>query len=450
MSLINQVLMDLEQRGAQPVQEPQLHADTTQGKNLLSEIRPVAVPRRPRRRLTIGWLLLLGAVLAVSISLWNSQVPVREMIADARQRIDALLSGSEDVLLSVTGTTPPEKAQAQPQQAVQAQVNAALMVPVFQLSDELANLPTQPKRVATEPRKRAPAVSKKTKAVPVAAALQRKAAPDKTASPAGKQRSVAALRKKPSETSHEAAETTITAKKEVSGPAETGAPSIMKSAANEAPEEIVIPADLAQQPIEKQDRQLTAYERAENTFRQGVASLRKGRISEAEAKFREALAQDRSHMAARQALIGLLVDSGRLADARSVLAEALDANPRQPGLAMLLARLQVESNELGAALQTLERTSPYAGTEADYRAMMAAVLQRTGRHDEAVQQYRDALTLKPGNAVWMMGMGISLRALGENKLAKEVFESAAAKHTLDPNLQAFVEQQQRELEHALN
>jgi MSHA biogenesis protein MshN len=199
-------------------------------------------------------------------------------------------------------------------------------------------------------------------------------------------------------------------------------------------------------PIEKQARQLTPYERAENEFRKGVASLRQGRMSGAEEYFRSAIEEDRSHVAARQALIGILIDAGRNGDAEAVLSEALSLNPRQPREAMVLARLQVERGDLQAAIVTLEGVSAYAGADAGYFSFLAAVFQRASLHEEAAKQYRNALALMPRNAIWMMGLGISLKALGDRDGAKDAFGRAAATGTLSPELQAFVVQQYTALE----
>ena len=219
---------------------------------------------------------------------------------------------------------------------------------------------------------------------------------------------------------------------------------------NEALERIEIPADVPARQIEKQARELTSYERAEIAFRDGVASLRRGRLKEAESQFRLAIEEDRSHAAAQQALIGMLVDARRFAEAEEVLDESLGINPRQPKLAMLLARLQVERGDLDTAVRTLDRVSSYAGTDANFLSFMAAVLQRAQRHDDAVDQYRNALAVMPNNPVWLMGLGISLRTLGEREQAQQAFAAAAAIGTLNPDLQAFVERQQRELRNAVN
>ena len=133
-----------------------------------------------------------------------------------------------------------------------------------------------------------------------------------------------------------------------------------------------------------------------------------------------------------------------------MLAESLSINPRQPRRAMILARLQLESGDLDLAIETLERARPYAGTDAMYLSFLGAVLQRAGRHEEAVSQYRSALAFMPRNALWLMGLGISLRAVGRDGEAMQAFEDAAAIGSLEPGLQAYVEQQRLQLAQVAN
>jgi MSHA biogenesis protein MshN len=217
---------------------------------------------------------------------------------------------------------------------------------------------------------------------------------------------------------------------------------------SEALEETLIPAEVPVLPIARQMRQLTTYELAEIEFRKGVANLRHGRIKDAEAQFRLANEEDRSHVAARQALIGILIEAGRNADAEDVLSESLSINPRQPREAMVLARLQVERGDFDAAIRTLESVSAYAGADAGYYSLLAAVFQRASRHEEAAKQYRNALALMPRNAIWLMGLGISLRALGESNQAQDAFKRAASTGTLSSELQAYVVKQYTELHFA--
>jgi MSHA biogenesis protein MshN len=143
------------------------------------------------------------------------------------------------------------------------------------------------------------------------------------------------------------------------------------------------------------------------------------------------------HDAARQTLVGLLIEARRSDEAMRQLQLGLTLDPRQPALAMLLARLQIEHGESG--IETLARTLPYAAGNGEYQALLAGALQRQQRHREAAEQYQVALRMQPQNPVWWMGLGISLQAEKRNAEALDAFRKAKASGTLSPELQAFVE-----------
>jgi MSHA biogenesis protein MshN len=176
-----------------------------------------------------------------------------------------------------------------------------------------------------------------------------------------------------------------------------------------------------------------------------VTQLQEGRANAAELDFREALKLDPAHNSARQALLGLLLDSGRNADAEQLLRKTLEANPRQPRHAMVLARLEVERGEVTGAINTMVGVLPYVQTDPDFHAFLAALLQREGRHREAADYYRTALRGTPGNGDWAMGLGISLRASNQAAEARDAFQRAIDSKQLSPELQEFVERQLREL-----
>lgn len=182
---------------------------------------------------------------------------------------------------------------------------------------------------------------------------------------------------------------------------------------------------------------------AEAAYRRALASLQEGRVSEAIAGLQAALRISPKHDAARQTLVGLLVEQNRGDEAMGQLQQALTLDPRQPALAMLLARLQIERGKSG--IDTLLRTLPYAAGKGDYAAFLAGALQRQGRYVEAAAQYQAALRTAPANAVWWMGLGISLQANKRNAEALDAFRQARALGTLSPDLQTFVERKIEQL-----
>jgi len=181
----------------------------------------------------------------------------------------------------------------------------------------------------------------------------------------------------------------------------------------------------------------TPSQRAENAYRRALGVLEDGRVTEAIATLQAGLQIDPRHEAARQTLVGLLIEAGRPDDAMRQLQAALAIDARQPALAMLLARLQLERG--GPAIDTLTRTLPYAAGNGEYHAFLAGVLQREGRVHEAADHYQAALKRSPGNGVWWMGLGIALQADKRDAESRAAFTQAQTSGTLSPELQAFVE-----------
>lgn len=385
MSLINQVLQDLEKR----------HASGAELRGLSPQVRPVGEP--PRRRfplLTAGLALVSIVAIAGAFHFWNSSRTHATAL-----RPPAIVNAPVAPALPVPETAPVDSA-----------VQAVLLAPASRLSQELSFIPVEPRpRVAGVREKPAPGPS----------ANQKPGPPREPAAPAPPVAAAPAPPRPP--------EPDPTAE-----PAPPAPPSAQRQTAPSG-------------AIDKQMREMPKGERAELEFRKAVALLRDGRVSAAEQGFRDALEEDPSHVAARQALLGLLLDSGRKDEAEALLRRALELNPRQPRHAMVLARLEVERGELTGAINTLVAALPYVGQDPDYYAFLAALLQRESRHKEAVDYYRAALQTVPGNAVWMMGMGMSLRANNQIADARDAFQRAAESRQLNADLQAFVERQLREL-----
>lgn len=183
----------------------------------------------------------------------------------------------------------------------------------------------------------------------------------------------------------------------------------------------------------------TPKQLSDNSYRRALAALQEGRNSAALAELDKALEIDPRNDAARQTYVSLLLENRRTDDAIRQLRLALGIDPRQPGLAIILARLQLEKG--GPALDTLMKTLPYAANSPDYQAFLAGVLQREQRHTEAADHYRAALQLAPQNAVWWMGLGISLQADQHLPEAREAYNRARSSGGLTPELRGFVDKQ---------
>lgn len=202
---------------------------------------------------------------------------------------------------------------------------------------------------------------------------------------------------------------------------------VVKPDASKAPAEVSQPPSLQQQ--------------AKNEFNKAQQLAQQGKINGAIEGYRSSLLLDAGNDTARQAMIDLLMKSGRKADAERALQLGLKNTPNSSSYSLQLARLLADRNEQAAALEVMQRTLPYAANQAEYQAFYASLLRGQGRHNDAVTYYQKALGLKPGTGEWLMNMGISLQASGRAGEAQDAFKNALETHTLGPQARAFVEKQ---------
>ncbi len=471
MSLINQVLLDLEKR----------HASESELKPLPPYVRAVPAPSRSGVRtivVALGGVLVIVA-LAVFVFLYRSDFapfapsPQSVAVPLAVKPVEPIPTPVEQAPVAAAS------AEVAPAEVAPAQ---AAYTPVSRLSDQLSLVPLPPIRVEQPVApERSIARGDKVPAKPGAAQIARKASRDEQ--PTRTSSTAAGLPGADSSTSTappvpQASASTDTNQTAIKGPETVlNAPASQSEALPkvEVPDRVEVPVrvetparlETANQPdmsvstppgvppptpkadapgaIDKQMREVVPAERAEIAFRRGVAQLQEGRANAAEIEFRNALKLDPTHGAAFQAMLGLLLDTGRNGEAEQQLRQALDRNPRQPRYAMVLARLEIERGEISTAVNTMVGVLPYVQSDPDFYAFLAALLQREGRHREAVDYYRTALRTLPGNGVWMMGLGISLRASNQVAEARDAFQRALASKQLSSELQEFVERQLREM-----
>jgi MSHA biogenesis protein MshN len=198
-------------------------------------------------------------------------------------------------------------------------------------------------------------------------------------------------------------------------------------------------------PATSVEVRVSAAQRIENDYRRALNAINMGRTQEAHVLLKGILAEQATHDHARQVLIGLLIQEKRATEAQALAEERLARSADHPGFAMIVARIKFERADLSGALEVLQASAPHAAANAEYLGFMAAVLQRLSRHGEAIERYRAALALKPNAGVWLMGLGISSQALERHADAQDAFRRARESSDLNADLRAFVEQRLAQL-----
>ena len=193
-------------------------------------------------------------------------------------------------------------------------------------------------------------------------------------------------------------------------------------------------------------KEVSPQQKAESEFKQATVYQQQGRNTEAIQALQRALILDQTHMPARQLLVSLMLDSKRYDDAMRELRAGLALDSHQVNFAMVLARILVERAKLNEAVEVLQKSAAFAQDRPDYLAFIAALQQKLNHHKEAIAYYRLALERHSQNGVWWMGLGISLQADGHYKEAIEAFQQAKVQPGLGADLIAFVDQRISQLQ----
>ena len=407
MSLINQMLQDLDARRA-------THSAETK---LPNDVRPLPAVSTPR------WPWAIGVVFVVAglggAIWWRMHEAVMDEVAPTKVAVD------------------------------QAPVQVVPVSPVSPVSDEAATVVAA--APAAEPNT-GTALPPPVLEVAVADELQLAMSPSldlsssaSQDSPAGvvatlpKENRVATAQATKAQVSEKRPKSAETAPADKPAPPQRSAPAAAVEAATTR-----APAVKAAEPaIQRTEVQGSGAERAESAYRKAIAAVNEGRVGEATDALRTALKADAKHVASRQLLVKLLLEGRQSDDAMGVLDAGLQQQPEQVAWAMSLARLQVDHGDLNAAWQTLDRSMPAGSASADYQGFAGHVLMRLGRSRDAIIRYPLATKLAPNDGRWWLGLGLSQEADGKASEAREAFQQARQCGNLSRELLALVEQKLR-------
>lgn len=219
-------------------------------------------------------------------------------------------------------------------------------------------------------------------------------------------------------------------------------PGLLSSSRNGLPAQQ--PPVVTESRIEKQPHRPTPTERAESAYRSGLLLQQQGQGDDALNSYRTALAEDAEHAPARQATAALLIEMHRFDEAEDVLSQGVALTPVALPSTLALARLKVERGATPAALDLLLSHAEIGEHSAEYQGFLAALLNRAGRRDEAIDRYQVATRLAPNEARWWAGLGIVLEAEGKNALARDAYMRARELPSLPGDLAKYIEQRLRQ------
>ena len=218
-------------------------------------------------------------------------------------------------------------------------------------------------------------------------------------------------------------------------------PSLASASASVSPDNVETPSPptiAAASPRAAGGKTYSPEQVSTNLLGEAVKLDQQGHQEEAMVPLQRLLAANPLNVRGRQMLAQLQLDTGHVEQARLLMAEGQRLLPEQSNFTLTLARLQVESGDVGGAIHLLEADHSSARDEPQFHALLAALLLRVERYDDAVQHYLVALRSDPANASWLLGVGVALEGVGKHVDAAEAYRRAEGSEHLTPETANFL------------
>ena len=179
--------------------------------------------------------------------------------------------------------------------------------------------------------------------------------------------------------------------------------------------------------------------------RKATTAMAKGQMREAQDNYYQVLVHDPHNQGAREQLAGLLYGEGRLTEASQVLEEGLRLDPAQADLRLLLARVAISGGDRQKALDWLTGYQPDLAANLDYYATWAGLAQELGQPAQASELYVKLLRQQPDQGRWWLGLGVAEDGQGHRQRALDAYGNAQLHGNLGEASTRWLEQRIAEL-----
>lgn len=186
---------------------------------------------------------------------------------------------------------------------------------------------------------------------------------------------------------------------------------------------------------------ITPEEQRQQSYQQALDFSHEGNQTAAISELKKILLVAPEFYNARRSLAIIYLQKGDVQNAITTLNAGLTNMPNDQEYIELLARALLMQDKLQEALDQLQKISPKLKSAPSFYALLAVTQQRLGNYLFAAEIYQQLVSVFPTNGAWWVGLGISLQAAGQNNAAIRAYEKGIQTKNLTPSVLAFAKSQ---------
>lgn len=163
------------------------------------------------------------------------------------------------------------------------------------------------------------------------------------------------------------------------------------------------------------------------------------------AKLEQVLALDPKYLAARLLLTKILYNHGQVGKTASLLDQSLALFPDNLQFINTRAQLFLQQHNPRSALSTLQRINAGNIDNETYLSLLAASYQQLQLSANAAKIYQHLVSMNPEKAEYWLGFALTQENQGNLKLAREAYNQALSKSALKDSITRFIRKRLTEL-----
>ena len=191
--------------------------------------------------------------------------------------------------------------------------------------------------------------------------------------------------------------------------------------------------------VKKIFQPLTQEQKAHRSYRKSLELAEQGKRFEAEKLLQQLVKKYPRFKLARESLVTFLLDDKDYQKAVILLEKTLKIMPHSSKYARIYAQILLARGQADEALKILLKAAPPLTRDPQYYAVVAAAYKNTGQVLQAASVYTTLLKIQPNNSLWWMGLGICSERLHKNNEAISAYQKALMLGNLQTFLRTYVD-----------